>query len=300
MAYRVALEANARSARRRRREAQGVEMDAVVDRRRDPDADLGPVIHEELRRLPEKYREPVVLCDLEGLTREQAADQLRWPVGTVSGRLARARELLRGRLARRGVALSGALAGPWLADRATAAVPAAWAEAATEAAMAVAKGAGAVPVAASALARDVARRMTMARVTRTAGGLLAMAATVGAVFAIADDAMKGKAKRPDAAKETRAAAVREGGPRRGRSRSGGGLSTRPARPSARRGSTSRLPRRSTRFSRRLSPWRAAAPTARSDSRSARRISPRAGLSPRWPRASGPAGSPSMPPAPPVS
>ncbi len=106
VAYRVALEADARSERRRRREARGVEMDAVADRRRDGDAELGPVIHEELRRLPEKYRDPIVLCDLEGLTREQAADHLRWPVGTVSGRLARARELLRGRLTRRGVGLS--------------------------------------------------------------------------------------------------------------------------------------------------------------------------------------------------
>ncbi len=81
--------------------------------------------------------------------------------------------------------------------------------------MAFAKGAGAVPVAASALAGNVARRMTMARVTWTAGGLLAVAATVGAVFAVADDAMRGKARPPGAAKETRPAPGREGGPREG-------------------------------------------------------------------------------------
>ncbi len=81
--------------------------------------------------------------------------------------------------------------------------------------MAFAKGAGAVPVAASALAGSVARRMTMARVTWAAGGLLAVAATVGAVFAVADDAMKGKARPPDAAKATQPAVGREGGVREG-------------------------------------------------------------------------------------
>src|SRR5262249_42501311 len=126
VAYRVALEANERAARRRRREVGGVEMNAAEGRHRGPDGEVGRVVHEELGRLPEKYRDPVVLCDLEGLTREQAAEQLRWPVGTVSGRLARARELLRGRLTRRGIALSGGMAGSLMAERATAAVPAAW------------------------------------------------------------------------------------------------------------------------------------------------------------------------------
>ena len=54
---------------------------------RPPD-DVDRVLHEEIGRLPEKYRRPVVLCYLEGLTHDQAADQLGWPVGTVRRRLA--------------------------------------------------------------------------------------------------------------------------------------------------------------------------------------------------------------------
>lgn len=60
-------------------------------------------LHEELARLPENYRAPIVLCHLEGLTHDDAAQRLNWPVGTVRGRLARGREKLRERLARRGV-----------------------------------------------------------------------------------------------------------------------------------------------------------------------------------------------------
>ncbi len=109
VAYRVALRARASAARRRRLERSSTPLEvARVDE--DSRLDLGGVIDEELARLPTKYRAPVVLCYLEGQTHEEAARHLGWPLGTVKGRLARARDLLKGRLTRRGVAPSGLFA----------------------------------------------------------------------------------------------------------------------------------------------------------------------------------------------
>jgi hypothetical protein len=75
---------------------------ALVSSERGDWEDMVTLLHEEIDRLPERYRVPVVLCDLQGLSHEKAARHLGWPVGTVKSRLARARELLRCRLSRRG------------------------------------------------------------------------------------------------------------------------------------------------------------------------------------------------------
>ena len=64
-------------------------------------ADARRIIDEELNRLPDKYRLPIVLCELEGLTLDEAARRLGWPKGTVAGRLSRGRDILRRRLSRR-------------------------------------------------------------------------------------------------------------------------------------------------------------------------------------------------------
>jgi RNA polymerase sigma factor (sigma-70 family) len=99
VALRVARRARADRARRHEREAPMVEPVAPVPP--DDVSDLRRVLDEELERLPEKYRLPILLCDLEGMTLAEAASQLGWPKGTVAGRLSRGRELLRRRLDRR-------------------------------------------------------------------------------------------------------------------------------------------------------------------------------------------------------
>src|SRR5262249_15426035 len=121
VASRLARQARLSAARRRAHERQAPVMPLSDARDAVEWRDLRPLLAEELERLPEKYRAPLVLCYLEGKSHEEAAQQLGWPNGTVCGRLARARDLLRGRLVRRGLTLSApALAA--LAAEASAAV----------------------------------------------------------------------------------------------------------------------------------------------------------------------------------
>jgi RNA polymerase sigma factor (sigma-70 family) len=108
VAYRIAMRARTNGVRRRTHERQGGEMAATVTTDNHGWIELRPVLHEEINRLPEKYRAPVILCYLEGKTNEEVAELLEWPVGTVKGRLSRARDLLRSRLSRRGLALTAA------------------------------------------------------------------------------------------------------------------------------------------------------------------------------------------------
>lgn len=104
VAYRLALAARIRAERRRLRERRVARREEAE--MSDPASrTMWAVLDEELNRLPEKYHAPLVLCYLQGKTGTEAAQELGWPPGTVAGRLARARELLRGRLSRRGVML---------------------------------------------------------------------------------------------------------------------------------------------------------------------------------------------------
>ena len=85
--------------------------------------EMQQMLDEEVRRLPERYRLPLVLCYLEGRTRDEAAAQLGWSTQQVKGRLERGRERLRQRLVRRGVGLSAALVASLLTEHTCAAVP---------------------------------------------------------------------------------------------------------------------------------------------------------------------------------
>ncbi|MGP0062862.1 MAG: RNA polymerase sigma factor [Isosphaeraceae bacterium] len=157
VAYRAAVEASVQAKKRRRREAEASTMAIADSDRRELDPEIASIVHEEVDRLPEGLRLPVVLCDLEGLTYEQAASRLDWTEPTLRHRLVKAREKLRGRLVRRGV--TGAALGVVIAaSEATASVPSAWAESAVAAATG-----GAGSVAAVALTRIILRTMFVAR-----------------------------------------------------------------------------------------------------------------------------------------
>jgi RNA polymerase sigma factor (sigma-70 family) len=124
VAYQTAMKARATRAKRRVRERPAREItepEAVPDEHADESLSR---LDREVARLPDKYRLPIILCELEGKTHRQAAEQLGWPVGTVSGRLSRARALLTSRLSRPGTPLTVGALGVLLAhDAARAGVP---------------------------------------------------------------------------------------------------------------------------------------------------------------------------------
>jgi RNA polymerase sigma factor (sigma-70 family) len=103
VALRAALEAKRKAKRRRRAEEQAAELAREEWRENGLPDELAAIIHHEIDRLPERYRIPVVLCELEGRSLLDAARNLNCPVGTVKSRLARARQRLRRALLRRGV-----------------------------------------------------------------------------------------------------------------------------------------------------------------------------------------------------
>ena len=136
VAFRVALQANDDAARRRARERRAGE-EAAMRRTGDvADNDRFPSLFEEISKLPELYRLPIVLCYLEGLPQETAAHRLDMSEGTFRRRLSRAREVLRTRLARAGLPLAGGALFALLGRQASgAAVPGRWAEATVRVAM---------------------------------------------------------------------------------------------------------------------------------------------------------------------
>ncbi|MGE3809801.1 MAG: sigma-70 family RNA polymerase sigma factor, partial [Gemmataceae bacterium] len=129
VAYRVALKARARGCKSHEREQQvaATRSDEVAPAHAGSEAvsrDLRPVLDEEIARLPEKYRAPIVLGYLEGKTTDETARLLGWSRGTVAIRMSRGRDLLRQRLAKRGLATSGAVILAILSEQSVMALPA--------------------------------------------------------------------------------------------------------------------------------------------------------------------------------
>jgi RNA polymerase sigma factor (sigma-70 family) len=169
VAWRTAARARVRAARLASREAAVAREDVGVAGEL-PDDGLRELLDEEVGRLPEKYRVPVVLCYLEGLSNEQAADRLGCPRGTVLSRLSRAREQLRRRLERRGVGLPTVVP--------VAAVPAALVEAVVRAAPAFRAGSLSTPV--LTLAEGVLFGMSLHKLRLFALALVTLAGLTGA------------------------------------------------------------------------------------------------------------------------
>jgi RNA polymerase sigma factor (sigma-70 family) len=201
VAYRTALKARAAAARRRREEQVAAMYHPLFDSMSPESDDDRPVLAEELERLPEKYRTPMLLCYLEGKTTEETAQQLGWPKGTVTSRLMRGRDLLRNRLVRRGVTLSVAGIPMALGEvTASAAVSAPLAQATLQVAHLYAASplaTGSIPPAVANLTEGVLKDMFHTKLKNIAA-LLAVILALGAggawVYVTAADSLNGDKK----------------------------------------------------------------------------------------------------------
>jgi RNA polymerase sigma factor (sigma-70 family) len=188
VAYRAAQRVRAGRARRRARERQVDDM--PHPQVQPPEAqDWRPLLDVELSRLPEKYRAPVVLCDLECQPRKEAARQLGLPPGTLSSRLATGRKMLAARLSRRGLALSGgALAVALGQGAASAGVPAPLVAATAKAAALAAAGhLAAVSTPVAAVTKGVLRAMFLTKLKVVLGSVLVVGALGAGGLALQGD-----------------------------------------------------------------------------------------------------------------
>jgi RNA polymerase sigma factor (sigma-70 family) len=177
VAYQTAMKARATRSKRRQREVQVVVMpEPSADGNEQRDNLLGQ-LDQQLSRLPDKYRIPIVLCELEGKTLKVAAEQLGWPIGTVSGRLSRAKVMLERRLAKAGVASSvAAFAAFFVRESASATIPTRLIGPTAQAASLIAAGrvvaAGVVTVEVVSLFEGVTKTMSLSKIKVIAAVIL--------------------------------------------------------------------------------------------------------------------------------
>jgi len=184
VASRVATRARKNAGRRQLHEQQARRTPAPVQSSEPVSPELTAVLDEEMSRLPERYRSALVLCGLEGKTGEEAARQLGRPVGTVWYHLSRGRELLRGRLASRGIAVSASALALFLAGQASAAsLPATLAGSTVKGAALVAAGKTAAELGVSASVQTLLHGMLQS--------MLATKLKIGAAFLAAFLAVSG-------------------------------------------------------------------------------------------------------------
>jgi RNA polymerase sigma factor (sigma-70 family) len=197
VAHQTALKARATAARRRAREKQLTAMPEPARQQRELWDDLQPLLDQELSRLPDKYREVIVLCDLQGKTRKEAAPQLGLLEGTVASRLARGRALLARRLARHGLPVSGGAVAAVLGQQvASAGVPVAVVSSTIQAASLFAAGQAAAPgvlsVKAVALTEGVLKTMLLTKLTTATAVLVAVAVLGAGAAALTQQALAEK------------------------------------------------------------------------------------------------------------
>jgi RNA polymerase sigma factor (sigma-70 family) len=182
VAYRIALKARAARGKRQSKEMPAEAATDMPAPPREPGRDWLPLLDRELHGLPAKYRIPIVLCDLQGKSQHDAARQLGWREGTLSGRLSRARVLLGRRLARRGftITMAGLTAGLSAQAAVTGAVPPALSAATIKAlgftATKQAVAAGVISAQAAALSEGVLQTMLWNKIK--AGVVVLLAAAV--------------------------------------------------------------------------------------------------------------------------
>jgi RNA polymerase sigma factor (sigma-70 family) len=185
VAQQTAIHARGTAARRRTRERHVSHIPEPMALEQEAQHDLRAVLDEELTRLPNRYRAAIVLCDLEGKTRRDVAQQLGIPEGTLSGWLTRGRAMLAKRLVRHGLALSATALGEALAQNALSAEVPIWVMSTTinGASLVAARQAAAINAVSakvSALTEGVIKTMILAKVKIAAALLLMSSASLGA------------------------------------------------------------------------------------------------------------------------